>query len=393
MKKLIKLSLVLLMSLMISCSNEDSLNELPVDSLDLSILSKDEIETASLTDKSNYKRYHLKVLATFITKEKKLVNEIIKSKNIPISDEHQEFFIENLVNEMLSFEHIKITDEKLKVIEKSLNAFKDLDGENWYPKIFFRNEFSSESKTNSMVDRTFVAIEDLNENGEYFSPYELLDNDSGEEELFLLNDRLTPEYVGSNSLMVVELGLPCGDGGADQIQRCSSGGGGSGGVTGQQNLVINKMTIKDLKEDWPGRSEVSFKGYKVTDINQIAYDCNLAIYASVNCWTWNGNRIARVKRKNKNKEKTYNWKIKTTNNLSNDIIYYVIFEQDSWPATEKFAYFDFPSGLTSRIPYRSWQSIYDLRILSQNPNNQYNFPNANNFDSENNDIKYNLKLN
>ena len=70
MKKLIKLSLVLLMSLMISCSNEDSLNELPVDSLDLSILSKDEIETASLTDKSNYKRYHLKVLATFITKEK-----------------------------------------------------------------------------------------------------------------------------------------------------------------------------------------------------------------------------------------------------------------------------------------------------------------------------------
>ena len=270
-------------------------------------------------------------MATFITKEKKLVNEIIKSKNIPITDEHQEFFIENLVNEMLSFEHIKITDEKLKVIEKSLNAFKDLEGENWYPKIFFRNEFSSESKTNSMVDRTFVAIEDLNENGEYFSPYELLDNDLGEEELFLLNDELTPEYVGSNSLMVVELGLPCDDGGIGQIQRCSGGGGGSGGGS-SLNMVLEKIRIKDLKELWPGRSEISLKICKLpsgvlTPPAGLLDLCGDFVYASDDCVNYEGRRYMTLKRIDKDKQFYVDWLMKDEGNspYSNDITFNVIF--------------------------------------------------------------------
>ena len=400
MKKLIKLSLVLLMSLMISCSNEDSLNELPVDSLDLSILSKDEIETASLTDKSNYKRYHLKVLATFITKEKKLVNEIIKSKNIPISDEHQEFFIENLVNEMLSFEHIKITDEKLKVIEKSLNAFKDLDGENWYPKIFFRNEFSSESKTNSMVDRTFVAIEDLNENGEYFSPYELLDNDSGEEELFLLNDGLTPEYVGSNSLMVVELGLPCGDGGIDQIQRCSGGGGGPGGGS-SLNMVLEKIRIKDLKELWPGRSEISLKIYKLpsgvlTPPAGLLDLCGDFVYASDDCDNFEGRRYMRLKRSDKNKQFYVDWLMKDEGNspYSNDITFYVIFEADPWPTSPQTTNFEDISGITPRISFRSNQPYYDKRMTGTNNSTilQYGIMDASYNNINNSDIEYNFEI-
>ena len=391
---------------LLSCNNEENSNEFITDAYNASILSKAQIETASMEEKIKYKRHHMKTLASFIIKRQKSLLNLMQSKNVASKDKLQIFSIEKLVDDLIlnkNSNNLEISESELNKVNNSINSFKELEGDNWFPIVYFRNPNSTiKSATENENERTFVAIEDSDGTDEFFTAYELLDNDYGDEELVLLDIELTPDYVANNSLMVVELascndadlpqfyeGVACGDTNAG---GGNTGGGNTGGGTSSQNLVLEKMTIKDLKEGWPGRSEISFKGYKVNNINEIAYDCNLSISSSVNCWTWEGNRITRLKRRYKNDERVYDWIIKTNNNNINDVIYYVIFEEDSFPANERYAYFTFPNGLTSRIPYRSWQGNYDRQTLSQNFNNPFGFPYANNFSIDKETIKYNLKL-
>ncbi|MGC6525018.1 MAG: hypothetical protein ACON30_01920 [Flavobacteriaceae bacterium] len=82
----------------------------------------------------------------------------------------------------------------------------------------------------------------------------------------------------------------------EQSSYCGEGTGGTGGNS-NGNLQLNKMTIKDLKEGWPGRPEIHFKGYKFSAPPSNDWDCGEYMYASVNCYNYEGRRIARIKRK------------------------------------------------------------------------------------------------
>lgn len=394
--------------LVTSCINEDSQNVLSLDSTELSILSKDEIGTASIEDKLRYKRHHLKVLTSFVLKQRVVMDHLMKSNEIQHSDGLQIFLVEKLVDDIIKSGQIKISNNELNKIENSLDAFKGLEGESWYPIIYLRNNSFSEFKNDNEESRTFVAIEDADESGEFFTAYELLDSDGGEQELLILDDNLTPEFVGTDDLIVIEL-TDCDDT-IHQYQPCSVVGddtyndGISSGGSSSQNLVLEKIKIKDLKEGWPGRSEISLKIYKLpedalippVDGEGIPEYCGDFVHASDDCTNYQGRRYMVLRRSNVNREFEVNWIMKDEGNdyNSDDIIFYVIFEADSWPAVRQTATFDEIPNITTRISFRSWQGYYDRQMASQSTSvaNNYGIPYANALIIDNSDIKYNFTL-
>lgn len=372
--------LVIAMLIFTSCDNSESTENLNSENLIVPEITKAELLNATLQQKIDYKRSHMKVLAEWIAKnEKELTNLMSVNHEKSTKEDLETFKLEDLVNQKIAKSTNKPSEEDLK-LQKSLDAFKDIEGDTWFPTIFIErieNKFSN--KSNATI-KTFLAIESEDVNGELVEAYEIINGDlDGDESLVPVKESFTPELIGDNILFVMELMYY-----EEEVSNLASY---------NANLKIDKMTIKALKERWPFRSKVAFKGYKISDSNSIAYDCNEYIFGSVNCWTVEGKRIGVVKRKWKDDERTYNWVIKTTNNESSDIIYYIIFEQDPWPAPIEYEYFTFPNGLVSRIPYKSWQGVFDAQKLSQKSNNIYNLPYANNFSTENSAIKYNFKLN
>ena len=108
------------------------------------------------------------------------------------------------------------------------------------------------------------------------------------------------------------------------------------------------------------------------------------IAGSANCMNYSGKRIIRLKRKYKNKTRTYNFTIKYNNN-NNDLFYFAIFEEDSFPIIKKTVDFNINNnGGQVYFIYTSLNQSYDEQLLTQQQ--------ANNFSKSNNDIEYNLKL-
>ncbi len=171
------------------------------------------------------------------------------------------------------------------------------------------------------------------------------------------------------------------------------GGGYSGGGTSYSRLRLNKIKVKQHKEDWHnGASELHFAGFKLSSLPVYSGDCGDGMSGSANCYSEPGKRIKKVSRGDIGDEFTANYVVETytNSNNSNDIIFFVLFEEDSWPATVQGETFEFPNGEIRNVYYRSWQERYDKAMLSMNPNNTYGLPSARNYSNENSGIKYNL---
>jgi hypothetical protein len=115
------------------------------------------------------------------------------------------------------------------------------------------------------------------------------------------------------------------------------------------------MTIKDLKEAWPGRSEVHIKAHAIQINDDLSGNCGLDLSGGANCFNIDGTRIKRVKRKDKNDE--FNADFTVDNQLglnSNHYVFLTIFENDNFPlAPEKTSFFNF-NGVQRSFKWRSW---------------------------------------
>ena len=348
---LVKPILVLLLLFIYSCDTDEINNSIDTDARE--ILSKDQIENASMDQKIDYKNHHLKILGDwFANNHEKTVDLFYESETE--KEGTDEYFLEELVQ--------KFSDRESKVdLTSSLNAFTELHGVNWKPSIFLIG--NSKIKT----PKTYLAIESNTPNGEFFKGYAIFDN-----QLLPLRSTLNQELVGDNNLYVIEL-----DREPTRITNQADN-------KSNHKLVIEKMKIKDLKSVWPGKSDVAFQGFKLSNPINATYGCGEYISGSANCDDPSGKRIVKLKRKYKNKTRTYNFLVKNDNN-PNDFIYYIIFEYDSFPAPHKIAqHYVGNNGSIAYLNYRSWNSKYDNRVLTQQQ--------ANNFRKSNSDIEYNLKL-
>lgn len=283
-------------------------------------------------------------------------------------------------------------------LQAALNAFLNLDGEDWYPTVTFKKPTGTNPN-----GRTTVAITNYVNNTEISEAYEK----NALDELELIRTGFTETTHANKRLLLMEISQ-CGSVGItnaeDEFINCDNivaDGGNTGGGNNQSGtlrLRINDMKVKWHKEPWPFRSGVHFSGFKLSFQPTFSGDCGDEMEGSPNCYNYEGFRIKEFKRKwiKNGNTKTVDYLMKEDSNFANppDFIFYTIFEKDSWPAylrgDEPDEVFYFPNNEYRIIKYRSWEEDYDSQLLSQDSNNTYSLPFSNNFSTENGGIKYNL---
>jgi hypothetical protein len=348
--------------ILISCSDNENI---PTEINSSEIPDKSQLLDATLEEQIKYKKHHMKIISKWIANYgADLINSENKSSN--------EFLVEELVSKAVHQKKFSNDENTYDDLFLSLDAFKDLGEEHsWIPIVRKIDRKLLNKNADSLM---IISVEDADVNGEKFTHYLPGEND---DDLIEADFPVTPETTQGHNNFVIEL---------TPVYGVGTGGGNTGSYT---RLELDDMKIKDLNEGWPGRSEITFRGYKRSSFSQNThYNCGESIYASVNCYNNGGNRITRLKRRHKNDMKNYDWEIERFNNFNNDVLYYVIYEED-FPAPKHTEFYSLPNGATSTIEYYSWQSKYDKQILTNN-NLYQQFSSPNNFSENNSDIEYNL---
>jgi len=368
--------LLFLTSLFIACTNNNEI-----------------IENATLDEKLAYKRFHLTKIASWLLKNETEVKEALNILNSNYNGEADTFFIESVINQVNSNQEIDksetINDENL---EFSLTAFVDIENESWFPTMRVHDFEKYLSRAPYDDTKTLYALDDYDQTNQEQIMKGYQENTDGD--LEPINETLNEQLAGEDDIIVLEI-LPCtGDGGGQEQLRglCDPEGGGT---QYSFRLRIDKMTVKHHKEGWPGRSEINFKGYALSAPFGTG-DCGNNITGTSNCYIYSGRSIEQYKRSwiNNQDERSQLYLMKTQESeVTDEVVFYLIFEEDSFPAPLDTKTFQMPNGDLRNITYRSWQSPYDTQTLSMNPANTYGlpYPNYNNFSVDKNSIKYNLK--
>lgn len=383
MKFFLKYSLIVVfLQLFTFCSSEENPNE-QITSQQVNFLDKNYIENAPVNEQLKYKKHHLLILATWLSNNDKQVKNLAETANK--NSENQDLNVENIISQFKSSGNI-LTPEMEETLNTSLAAFLNLGGEDWYP--FIRYEKISDYQNKSPYDdsKPLYAIQDFQNDEEIYVGYQ--EDTNGE--MVEIQEKVSENTIGDEDDVIVIGIAPCpiapfGEPCPFQTNVPDPPYGFS--------LKIGDMKIKSHKEAWPFRSDISFTGYYEPDLPLYSGDCGELMYRSVNCYNPDGSHIAQYKRKwiEDGDTKTQNFKMKTqVNAVNDDIVFYVIFEHDSWPATERYANFPFPNGQSRNVSYRSWQKKYDQHMVSMNPENTYGLPYGPNLYVNNNDIEYDL---
>lgn len=376
--------------LLFSCSNETT---------QIESISSNKIENSSMEQKLAYKKTHLMNVANWV--HSNLDNENLKSKLFSINNNS----IDKTIKVKSLFEAFKTQTKNDANIENSLKAFYNIEGENWdvaititdnidrsNQKLNLKNKISNEVDILYFFEEEETDIETLE-----FTGYESLD----EQSLTPIADKFTIEDVEGRITFTFELvPAPYDD---VYIPNSSSY---SGAINANNYLSgIEKMTIKDHKEDWiAGGSEINLKAYRVFFDGNLngpggIGDCGISLDCSVACTDYLGKEISSYNRRevrNRN-EKSLNFKFHNSRLESfpptiNTVVFYVIFERDNWPAPIKSYTFPFADGSQRKVEFRSWQSQYHAeRVLATGYNN--NYENLDGYLQDNNAIRYNLRKN
>ena len=383
--------LLFLTSLFLACTNNDEIIENAVDTAELNMYDKAYYENATLDEKLSYKRFHLTKIASWLLKNEMEVKEALTILNSNYNGEADTFFVETVINQITSNQDIdKIETGIDENLEFSLNAFVDIENESWYPTMRAHNFERYLNRNPYDSTKTLYALDDYDQVNQEQIMKGYQENSNGE--LEPIDETLNEQLAGEDDIIVLDL-LPCAEGGGQQQLRgaCDTGGGGSQYTF---KLKIEKMIVKHYKEGWPGRSEINFKGYALSAPFGTG-DCGNNIAGTSNCQNESGRRIDRYERNwiGDQDEILQYYLIKTQQDYINDeVVFYIIFEEDSFPAPVETHTFEMPNGDLRNVSYRSWQSPYDIQTLSMNPANTYNLPSPvyGNFSVDKNSIKYNL---
>ena len=139
--------------LILSCSDE-KMNE---SEKNIDFTNKT-IQNASLEEKLNYKKEHLTILANIISQN--LENETLKSKLFSAIDvnESSKFF---LYEDLLKL--IDIDTERRAFLQRSLNAFENLDGVNWKAALtVYKNPSNVQARSSSDEPLFFFVEQESN---------------------------------------------------------------------------------------------------------------------------------------------------------------------------------------------------------------------------------------
>lgn len=341
---------------------------------------------APLKDRIEYKRYHLQKIAKWILNDYDAIAHNLNTKTA--GNEDLTFSVSQLLGQI----NTDVKERNYNDLEVAVNAFVNIGDQSWYPSLRLLDVKSIDSRTAD--GNPLVIVEDANEQGETFRAYEL----GPDGEPYETDEPPTEENTQGRNFVIVELGTTdcngnqkCNDG---DIGSDTSGGGGSGGggTNTGPTLRIQNMTIRDLKETWPGRPEIHIKAYAINANDTTSGFCGINLDGGSNCFNIDGNRIKRIRRSDRNDQFSPNYLISQGDLIvnGNQYVFFTIFESDSFPALERTADFNFPNNTQRSYKYRSWNSDYHSQTLATNPNNPFGIPALAGFVEDDDDIKFNL---
>ncbi|MCG2429692.1 hypothetical protein [Aequorivita xiaoshiensis] len=394
MKKIILLLLITL----VACSKQDSISDKEL-ATEVEIVNnidyydKAYIEEASLSEQLEYKRYHLKKVANWLMKNKSDLYEVI-STELKINNNSKRFLVSDIVQEMVLRKSGNIWNNV--DLNFSLTAFENLDNDSAYPTVFFPNtsKYTDENRSPYDDSKQLYAIKDYDEVNEKEIMVGYQENANNE--LEEINEPVVPSIAEESEIIVLNIG-PCT--GTDPIGElrglgCNSGGGGGGGGQGLDRHYIRNMTVRENKEPWPERSDVTLVGFKTLGLPYDNGPCGYSITGASDCLNEpEGRYIQEFKRKwirNENQQ-TINHVIDAYPNPNNVDMYFalVIFERDNWPASKRTVGIDFPNGVTRTAQFRSWDSEYN-KVLVKNKSASQGVSKIDGYSVDNSTIRYNL---
>ncbi len=394
MKQLIRLLIVGL--ILVSCSKNESIQQDYSESSSFKMYNKSYIENADLSEKLQYRRFHVKKLISWLIKNDKEVRNLVEKASKSNSGQ-ESYYVETLINKISASKKMTITED----IKFALNAFTDIEGESWYPIIYFHDLERKNFKIPFDSLKTLYATSDYDTTTQEQISIGYQENAVGE--LETVDETLYEGMADENDVIILDL-IGCENNNQNQQYRTGcgpySGGGGNNPPNNSSYHFIKKMTVKYHKESWPERSDVKFVGFKLQNPPVQTQHCGINYYAR-SCTDVDGDMIKKFKWRwvRDKDEKTVNFRIDALDPPPNGIPMYfnfVIFEQDSWPATKRIATFNYSTGSYAYTEYRSWQVYYDKAKLSYWPissqGNFEGFPYLNGFTRDINSIKYNLSI-
>ena len=308
-----------------------------------------------------------------------------KTKN----NEDLTFSVVNLLSEINSKGKNVLNEE----LETAVNAFVGIGENNYHPRLRFLDTKPLQSK--SANDNPLAIVEDANEEEEMWTGYELDENG----EPYQTDEEPTEENTQGRDFVIIELGDGTCDGGPqkcnDHGDGTTGGGNGGTGTSGNPKVLIEDIRIKDLKETWPGRAEIHFKGYWFNVLPNASGLCGELLTNGSACDDREGNRIERLRRSERNDNINTDFTIDSSDlparaNSNTAVIFYVIFEHDRFPSPTQTDVLPLPNGGTRKILYHSFNSEYDRAVVPINSNNPWNLQSVNGFSENNSDIEYNL---
>ncbi len=392
--KIYKLMSALLLNVLLftSCTNNESVD------ISSAILDKNSIENAPLEMQIKYANKHLLDIGKIITKLAH--NRAFKSILYNKINERAKNGSDNavLVKDLISEINTKnksfiISDNDKASLQKSLEAFYNLDGQDWYPEIVITNfEEKYQKFLVSPNNKTYDASRPL------IVPVVYEDDDESTEDAYMAyqeqndgtltatNIMITQSNAATRDVLFIKIAETCGVqnqqvNGEPFFIDCSSGGSTGGGQTVSPIFILNQMTGKQHKEA-VGRSEILVR----TQGRRITGHFPLTV-ANVDL-TSRGVEF-KYKRKwiRRKTPITHNERYIFAEPIPQGIFYDVlVFEWDAWPAPNHIQTFNLPLGngefYTTTLDFRSWQSPYNSETRQG----------ISGWTFENNAIKYNFKF-
>lgn len=354
---------------------------------------KNEILNKSYAEQVQYAEANLKQIGKEIarlTTNPEFVNFVHESVTKKFDDEY-EVLIKDIKNDYRWKERLNTT-----TVNKALDAFKNLDGSNFYPQIYIpkfqamEDDGISLSTANSVASSSQLVVPIIHV---FYAGEAEVDSSNGDEVMpgyitdangnLVYWGMVDSAYANNNEVWVYSLNESVNNaGGSCPPQEfngvnfvnpdCEPGGGGDGGGTGggeqpctgvdcdefelpsntpvfpelghaKTNFKIEKMTIKDPKESWlSGAAEVSIRAKLHCHNNREEGKVSPAAEAHYRSKQYSnllGKLIKKFKRKEiKNQTQVYvNYAVEYDwqySNFTTDPIYcdFVLFERDAWPA-------------------------------------------------------------
>lgn len=378
--------------LLLSCNSETT----GLEETQEQILSKSQIENATLKQKLAYKKHYLQEALKTVKDLGFTTNDILKLSKKQNAQE-KTFVLDDFLK-LANERNMRVSSEKVSKIKELNNAFRNLDGRSYNisfyvpfaDKLQEKTSNTKNAKLASMTEEIYIFEQQDISDQTAFEGYVLNEDSQYVTYDQLVTEELADELATENTAVIIvglqenTLALQDSEGNLIDVSAGTTGSSGtSSALATRTEFRILDMAVKTHKESWiAGASELTIRGFKFYNgLVQSTFNSNSTSHGGLPEMIFR--KFSRKEVSNRNLI-TLHSNVARSNVNEMGTLYYVIYEADNWPATTRTVNFNV-NGQNTQLKYFSSDLAY-ISNSSQSgipPSNIYGLPYI-----ENGEIKY-----